>query len=139
MEKSSSARRMTGTEELLTIMSKEEVKPEIKKPGKIHWLPIVMACCCILAIAAAGKGFLYLDTEIGTVQSDVRSAVKGLNTLKVQVTAADPKERLAAVTTEIEDLKATNMQLRAEVEQIREVVETWRARKNVVPAQQKRR
>ncbi len=98
-----------------------------------------MAFCSILAIAAVGKGFLYLDNGISTVQSAVGSAVKDLNTLKAQVTAADTKEQLAAVTAEVKDLRATNTQLRAEVEQIREAFETLKAKKNnIVSAQRKR-
>lgn len=140
MQRYASERHLANAGGLLTIMGKEEVKPEAKKPHKIPWLPIVMACCCILALTAAGKGFRYLDTQIGTVQSATRSTVKDLNALRAQVTAADPKERLAAVTVEMEDLKATNMELRSEVEQVREVVETLKARKNnAVSAQQKRR
>ena len=149
-EKNASARHMTGTEDLLKAMNSVdskadmnsvEAKPETKKPHKTHWQQIVIACCCILAIAAAVKAFLYLDTEIGTVQSAVGSAIKELNTLNAQRTAvADTKEQLAAVTAEIKDLKAINTQLRAEVKEIREAFEVSKAKKNnVVPAQQKRR
>jgi FtsZ-binding cell division protein ZapB len=140
MEKSSSARRITGTEELLSVMSNEEMNTETKKSYKSRWQQIFMTCFCIFTIAAAAKGFLYLDTEVSTVQSAVGSAAKDLNTLKAEVTAADTKERLAAVTAEIEDLKATNTQLRAEAREIREAFETFKTRKdNVVPAQRKRR
>jgi len=140
MEKSASARRLTGTEELLSAMSNEEVQPETRKPRKTYWQHILMTCCCILVIAAAGKGFLYLDTEISTAQSAVGSTVKDLNTLKAEVTAADTKEQIAAATAEIEDLKTTNTQLRAEVEQLREAFETSKARNNnVVSMQRKRR
>ena len=99
-----------------------------------------MACICIFTIAAAAKGFLYFDTEIGTVEYAIGSAVKDLNTLKAQVTATDTREQLAAVTTEIEDLKVTNTQLRAEMREIKEALETLKTRKNtVVSAQRKRR
>ena len=139
MEKSASARRLTGTEELLSAMSNEEVQPETRKPRKTYWQHILMTCCCILVIAAAGKGFLYLDTEISMVQSDVGSTVKDLNTLQAEVTAARTKEEIAAATAEIEDLKATNTRLRTEVEQIREAFEASKAKKkNVVSAQHKR-
>jgi cell division protein FtsB len=99
-----------------------------------------MACCCIFAIAAAGIGFLYLDAKISAVQSAVGSAVKDLSTLKARMTAPDTKEQLAAVTAEVEHLKATNTQLRAEVKKIRDTLEVLKARKNnVVSAQRKRR
>jgi hypothetical protein len=65
---------------------------------------IFIACCCILAIAAAGKGFFYLDIKINAV-------VKDINTLKARVTAPDTREQFAAVTAEMKDLKATNAQL----------------------------
>ena len=140
MEKSASARRLTGTEELLSAMSNQEVKPQKKRSYKIFLQYILMACCSILAIAAAGKGFLYLDNEISTVQSAVGSAVKDLNTLRAQVTAADTKEEIAAATAEIENLRATNTQLRAEVKEVRDTLEALKARKtNVVLAQRKRR
>jgi len=140
MEKSASTRYMTRAEELLSAMSDEEVRPETKKPHKAHWQQIFMACCCLLLIAAAGKGFLYLDTEISTVQSDVGSAVKDLNTLQAEVTAASTKEEITTATAEIEDLKVTNTQLRAEVEQLREALEMSKARNNnVVSAQRKHR
>ena len=140
MEKSASARRLTGTEELLSAMNNEEAQPEIRKPRKTYWKHILMACCSILVIAAASKGFLYLDTEISTAQSAVGSTVKDLNTLKAQVSAADIKEEIAAAIVEIEDLKASNTQLRAEVREIREALETLKARKsNVASIQRKHR
>ena len=148
MEESAWTRYETRAEELLSAMGNQEVKPdtgdqeakpEKKRFYKILLQNILMACCCGLAIAAVGKGFLYLDNGISTVESAVGSAVKDLNTLKAQVTAADTKEQLAAVTAEAKDLKTTNTQLRAEVEQIREAFEMLKARKNnVVPAQRKR-
>jgi cell division protein FtsB len=149
MEKSAWTRYETRAEELLSAMGNQEVKPdtgdqeakpEKKRFYKILLQNILVTCCCLLVIAAAGKGFLYLDTEISTVQSDVGSAVKDLNTLKAEVTVADTKEQFATVTAEVEDLKATNTQLRAEVEQLREAFETSKARNNnVVSAQRKRR
>ena len=140
MVKSASARHLTGTEELLSAMSNEDVRPESKKSHGALWQYIVMACCFILVIAAAGKGFLYLDNEIGTVQSAVGSVVKDFNTLKAQVTAADTREQIAAANAEIEDLRVTNAQLRAEVKEIRDTLETVKARKNnASPAQRKRR
>jgi len=140
MEKSASTRYMTRAEDLLSAMSDEEVKPETKTPHKAHWQQIFMACCCLLVIAAATKGFLYLDTEISTAQSAVGSTVKDLNTLKAEVTAADTKEQIAAATAEIEDLRVSNTQLRAEVREIREALETLKARKtNVASIQRKRR
>jgi cell division protein FtsB len=141
MAKKASARDMTGAEDLLSAMGNEDIKSDTKKPHKTRWQrqQILVACCCLLAIAAAGIGFLYLDTKINAVQSSVGSAVKDLNTLKAQVTAADTREQLAAVTAEMEDLRATNTQLRDEVERLREAFETSKARKNnVVPAQRKR-
>jgi septal ring factor EnvC (AmiA/AmiB activator) len=140
MVKSASARHLTGTEELLSAMSNEEVRPESKKSNGTLWQYILMVCCCILVVAAAGKGFLYLDNEISTVQSAVGSAVKDFNTLKAQVTAADTREQIAAANAEIEDLRMTNAQLRAEVKEIRDALETLKARKNSAsPAQRKRR
>lgn len=149
MEKSAWTRYETRAEELLSAMGNQEVKPdtgdqeakpEKKRFYKILLQNILMTCCGILAIAAAGKGFLYLDNGISTVESAVGSAIKDLNTLKAQVTAADTRGQLAAVTAEMKELKATNAQLRAEVGQIREAFEALKAKKNnVVPPQPKRR
>ena len=140
MERSASIRHLTGTEELLSAMSNQEVKPEKKRSYKILVQYILMAFCSILAVAAVGKGFLYLDNEVSTVQSAVGSAVKDLNTLKAQVTATDTKEEIAAANAEIEDLRATNTQLRAEVKEIRDTLETLKAKKTTVAlAQRKRR
>jgi septal ring factor EnvC (AmiA/AmiB activator) len=148
MENSAWTRYETRAEELLSAMSNQEMKPDISdqeaKPEKkrSHKIPlqnILVTCCGILAIAAAGKGFLYLDNGISTVESAVGSAVKDLNTLKAQVTAADTKEQLATVTAEAKDLKTTNTQLRAEVEQIRDTLEALKVKKNnIVSAQRKR-
>jgi septal ring factor EnvC (AmiA/AmiB activator) len=148
MENSAWTRYETRAEELLSAMnnqeakpdmSNEEAKPEKKRSYKIPLQNILVACCGILAIAAAGKGFLYLDNGISTVESAVGSAVKDLNTLKAQVTAADTKEQLATVTAEAKDLKTTNTQLRAEVEQIRDTLEALKVKKNnIVSAQRKR-
>jgi septal ring factor EnvC (AmiA/AmiB activator) len=148
MENSAWTRYETRAEELLSAMnnqeakpdmSNEEAKPEKKRSYKIPLQNILVACCGILAIAAAGKGFLYLDNGISTVESAVGSAVKDLNTLKAQVTAADTKAQLATVTAEAKDLKTTNTQLRAEVEQIRDTLEALKVKKNnIVSAQRKR-
>jgi hypothetical protein len=139
MEKSASAKYMARADQLLSAMSNQEVEPEKKRSYKILLQNILVTCCCILVIAAVGKGFLYLDNGISTVHSAVGSAVKDINTLKAQVTTADTREQLAAVTTEVEDLRATNTQIRAEVEHIREAFETLKARKNnIVSAQRKR-
>jgi septal ring factor EnvC (AmiA/AmiB activator) len=148
MENSAWTRYETRAEELLSAMnnqeakpdmSNEEAKPEKKRSYKIPLQNILVTCCGILAIAAAGKGFLYLDNGISTVESAVGSAVKDLNTLKAQVTAADTKEQLATVTAEAKDLKTTNTQLRAEVEQIRDTLEALKVKKNnIVSAQRKR-
>ena len=135
-EKNASAGHMTGAKDLLSAMgavSNQDATPETKKPHKIRWQQILVACCCLLAIAAAGIGFLYLDTKINAVAKD-------LNTPKAHVIATDTKKQLAAVTAEVEHLKATNTQLRAEVKNIRDTLEALKARKNnVVPAQRKRR
>ena len=165
MERSASTRYETRAEELLRAKRKEEAKPEAKrqtyltraedslsavgtedvkseteKPRKTYRQTILMICCCILVIAATGKGFLYLDTEISTAQSAVESSLKELNALKVQVTAADTREQLAAATAELEDLKATTTHLRAELREIREAFETLKTRKDgAVPLQRKRR
>jgi cell division protein FtsB len=139
MERSASIRHLTGTEELLSAMSNQEVKPEKKRSYKILVQYILMAFCSILAVAAAGKGFLYLDNEVSTVQSAVGSAVKDLNTLKAQVTATDTKEEIAAANAEIEDLRATNTQLRAEVKEIRDTLETLKAKKTTVALTQRKR
>lgn len=142
-EKNASAGHMTGAKDLLSAMgaaSNQDATPETKKPCKIPWQQILVACCCILAITAAGIGFLYLDTKISAVQSAVGAVVKDLNTLKSQVITTDTKEQLAAVTAEVEHLKATNTRLQTEVKEIRDTLEALKARKNnVVPAQQKRR
>ena len=134
-EKNVSARRMTGTEELLSAMgavSNQNATPETKKPRKIPRTQILVACCCLLAIAAAGIGFLYLDTEIGAV-------AKELNMVEAQAAMTNTKEQLA-VTAEIKDLKAANTQLRTEVKEIRDTLEALKARRNnVVPPQPKRR
>ena len=135
-EKDTSERNLTGAKDLLSAMgatSNEDAKPQAKKPYKIRWPQFLLACCCLLAITAVIKGFLYLDNEITAVAKD-------LSTLKARMTAApDTKEQLAAVTAEIEHLKTTNTQLRAEVKKIRDTLEAAKTRKNnVVPAQQKR-
>ena len=134
--KNASARHMTGTEDLLSAMSaksNQDATPETKKPRNIRWQWILVACCCILAIAAAVKAFLYLDTKIS-------AAVKELSALEAQLATTDTKGQLAAVTAEMKELKATNTQLRAEVKEIRDALEALKARKNnVVPAQPKRR
>ena len=140
MERSASIRHLTGTEELLSAMSNQEVKPEKKRSYKIFLQYILMAFCSILAVAAVGKGFLYLDNEVSTVQSAVGSAVKDLNTLKAQVTATDTKEEIASTNAEIQDLRATNTQLRAEVKEIRDTLEALKVKKTTVAlAQRKRR
>jgi len=140
MEKYASARRMTGTEELLSVMGNQEVKTEAKEPRKTHWQQIVMACLCMLAIAAAGKGFLYLGTEISEVQSAVGSAVRDLGSLKAELTATDTKQQIANIAAEIEELKATNIALQAELKEIKGTFETLLAKKNnLVAAQRKRR
>jgi len=140
MERSASVRHLTGTEELLSAMSNQEVKPEKKRSYKIFLQYILMAFCSILAVAAVGKGFLYLDNEVSTVQSAVGSAVKDLNTLKAQVTATDTKEEIASTNAEIQDLRATNTQLRAEVREIRDTLEALKVKKTTVAlAQRKRR
>jgi hypothetical protein len=148
MEESAWTRYETRAQELLSAMSDQEAeseksfqeaKPEKKRSYKIPLQNILVTCCCILVIAAAGKGFLYLDNGVSTVGSTVESAVKDLNTLKAQTTAADTKGQLASVSAEMKDLKTTNTQLRAEVEQIREAFETLKAKKtNIVSAQRKR-
>ncbi len=140
MERSASVRHLTGTEELLSAMSNQEVKPEKKRSYKIFLQYILMAFCSILAVAAVGKGFLYLDNEVSTVQSAVGSAVKDLNTLKAQVTATDTKEEIASTNAEIQDLRATNTQLRAEVKEIRDTLEALKVKRTTVAlAQRKRR
>ncbi len=135
-EKNASAGHMTGAKDLLSAMSavsNQDATSETKKPHKTRWQQIFIACCCILAIAAAGKGFFYLDIKINAVAKDI-------NTVKARVTAPDTKEQFAAVTAEVEDLKATNTQLRTEVKKIRDTLEALRARKNnVVSAPQRRR
>jgi FtsZ-binding cell division protein ZapB len=143
MEKSSSARRMTGTEELLRVMSNLESNPDATKsqkpPQKARWQQIFMACFCIFTIAAAGKGFLYFDTEISAVRSAVESTVKDINTLKTQISITGTKEQLAAVTAEVDDLKTTNTQLRAEMREMREAFEALKTRKNTVVSTQRKR
>ena len=140
MEKSASTRYETRAEGLLRAMSNQEVEPEKKRSYKILLQYILIAFCSILAIATVDKGFLYLDNGIRTLQSAAGSAVKDLNALKAEVTAADTREQLVAVTAEVGDLKATNTQLRAEVEQIRDTFEALKARKdNIVAAQRKHR
>jgi hypothetical protein len=140
VQKHALERHLSNAQELLTVMSNEEVKPEMKKPHKTYWQQILTACFGILAIAALGKGFLYLEAEISTAQSTVGSAVKDLTTLKAQVSATDTREQIAIVTTELENLKTTNTQFWAEVQQLREIVDALKAKKtNVSPAQRKRR
>jgi len=63
---------------------------------------------------------LIADTEIDAVARD-------LNTLKARMTAPDTKEQRAAVTAEMEHLKATKTQLRAEVKKIRDPLEALKA------------
>ena len=80
MEKSAWTRYETRAEELLSAMSNQEVKPDMsdeeakpekKRSYKIPLQNILVTCCGILAIAAVGKGFLYLDNGISTVGSTV--------------------------------------------------------------------
>ena len=138
MEKSGSARYVTRAEELLSAMS-NQVKPEKKRSYRILLQYILVTCGGILAIAAVGKGFLYLDNGINTVESAVGSTRKELNALKAQVTVADTREQLATVTAEMKNLRATHTRLQTEVEQIREAFETSKAKKsNIVSAQRKR-
>ncbi len=139
MEKSASARRLTGTEELLNAMANQEVKPEKKRSYAFILQYILMGACSVLAIAAAGKGFLYLDNEISTMHSMVGSAVKDLNTLKAQVTAADTREGIAAANAEIEDLRTANLQLRAEVREIKDALEGLKAKRSSASPARKRR
>jgi septal ring factor EnvC (AmiA/AmiB activator) len=91
----------------------------------MRWQQILVTCCCLLAIAATAKAFLYLNTEMNTV-------AKNLNTLQARITVPDTKEQLAAVTAEIKDLKATNTQLRADVKKIRDTLEALRAKKTTL-------
>jgi len=63
---------------------------------------------------------LYLDTEINAV-------ARQLNTLKARMTAPDTKEQRAAVTAEVEHLKATKTRLRAEVKKIKDPSEALKA------------
>jgi hypothetical protein len=64
MAKKASATNMTGVKELLSAMSvvsNQDATPgteEQRKAHKTYWPQILMACCCILVISAAGKGFL---------------------------------------------------------------------------------
>ena len=139
MREHRSGRPLSNAQELLTIMGNGEVQPETKKPQRTYWQQILMACCCIFVIAALGKSFLYLETEIRTVQSTVGSTVKNLATLRAEVTATDTRGQIATVTAELEDLKATNTHLWAEVQQLRETAEALKGRKNNGPAQSKRR
>ena len=148
MEESAWTRYETRAEELLSAMNNQEVKPDMgnekvkpekKRFYKIPLQNILVTCCGILALAAVSKVFFYLDNGISTVQSAVKSAVKDLNTLKAQVTATDTRGQLASVTAGMKDLNATNTQLRAEVERIRETFETLKAKENnLVSAQRKR-
>ena len=139
MEKSLSARRLTGTEELLNAMSNQDVGSAARKSRKIPWQQILIACFSVLVIAAAVKGFLYLDTEVSSAQTAIGSATDDLNALKTQVTSSDAKERLAAVSAEIKHLKATNAQLQSELFDIRESLETLRAKKQNSTAPQRKR
>jgi septal ring factor EnvC (AmiA/AmiB activator) len=135
-EKNASTGHMTGAKDLLSAMgavSNQVSAPKTKELHKTRWQQIFIACCCILAIAAAGKGFLSLDSKIN-------AAVKDINALKARVTPPDRKEEFAALTAEIKDLKATNAQLHAEVKKIRDTLEVLKAKKeNVAPVQRKRR
>jgi hypothetical protein len=139
MEKSASTSYIARAEELLSVMSNEEAKPAKTRFYKSLLQNILVACCGILAIAALGKGFLYLDNGISTVESAVGSAVKDLNTLKVQVTAADAREQLATVTAEVKNLRTTSTQLLAEVEQIRDTFDALKAKRNNVASAQRKR
>ena len=140
MEKSLSARRMTGTEELLNAMNSQEISSVTQKPSRRPWQQILITCFCVLSIAAAAKGFLYLDTEVSTVQSAIGSTANDINALKTQVASSDEKERLTAVNAEIKNLKTTNAQLESEIREIRESLEALRAKKqNLAASQRKRR
>ena len=101
-----------NNQEVKPDMSNEEVRPEKKRFYRIPLQNILVTCCGILALAAVGKVFFYLDNGISTVESAVKSAVKDLNTLKAQVTATDTRGQLASVTAGMKDLNTTNTQLR---------------------------
>src|SRR5512135_1022812 len=91
MEESAWTRYETRAQELLSAMSDQEaeseksfqeVVPEKKRSYKPLLQYVLMAFLSILVVSAAGKGILYLDNGISTVQSKVESAVKDLNTVK---------------------------------------------------------
>ncbi len=138
VQKYAPERSSTNTQELLTLISKEEVQPGTEKRRRTYWQYVLMICCCILAVTAASKAFLYLETKTNTVQSMAGSIVKDLATLKAQVTATDTREQLATVTAELENLKATNTRVWAEVQQLRETVEALKVRrKKGIPRNQR--
>jgi len=139
MEKNVAARRITGTEELLSALSSEEVKPTKKKSRNARWQQVLVICFCVLSLAAAGKGFLYLDSEIGTMQSVVSSSANDLKALRGQVAAMDTGERIGALSAELDELRVSNAQLRNEVQQIREAFETFKSKKNAVTSRQQKR
>jgi hypothetical protein len=139
MEKITSARRITGTEELLSVMGSEEVKKPGRKPYKLYWLQFAIAFGCAFVLALGGKGFLYLNSEITAVHSAVGSAASDIDTVKAKVTANDTREQLAAVSAELDDLKVIHTQLQIEVEQIREGLQTLQAKKNNVAASPRKR
>ncbi len=129
------ARHVAGTEDLLSAMgaiSDQDVTQKADKPRKAHWRQILIACCCILAIAAAAKAFLYLNAEIGAL-------TKEINTLMTQLSATGTREQLGTVRAQIQDLRTTNTQLRAELAQLEETIETLKARKSNVAATQPNR
>ena len=133
--KNTSPKHMTGPQDLLSAiggMSRQEPTPEKKKRFKIRWQQILVACGCILAIAAGVKAFLYLDDKIG-------AAAKEISTVEAQAAGVNTKG-YAAITAEIKDLKAANAQLQAQLREIRDTVEMLKAKKNnVVAAPPKRR
>jgi len=139
MEKNVVARRITGTEELLSALGSEQIKAATKKSRKVRWQQILVISLCVLSLAAAGKGFLYLDSEIGAVQSAVRSAVNDLKTLRTQVDAVDTRERIGALIAELDELRVTNAQLLNEVEQIKETYETFKPKQNTVTSRRQKR
>ncbi len=130
---------MTGTEELLNAMNSHEVNSVTQKSSRRPWQQILITCFCVLSIAAAAKGFLYLDTEVSTAQSAIGSTANDISALKTQVASSDAQERLAAVNAEIKTLKTTNAQLQSEIQEIRESLETLRAKKQTLGAPQRKR
>ncbi len=139
MERNVAARRITGTEELLSALGKEEMQQEKKKQRRVPLQPVLFAFFCIVLAAAGGVGFFYIETKVGAAHAAIGTAANDIKSLKAEIAAVDTRERVAALNADIDDLKAVNAQLSAEVQQLRESLESARAKQKTAASPQRKR